>query len=534
MSNYDSEQLAALKAAAADNSTEVAKRKLAGGLRCEGKGFEDIIFKDWDPDVSKVRYERSPLADDAAKHRDRLAGELPGERLVIPAGVPRHRTWDIDFLYHPGTAFTHLTGLGKDYESGAVLLIDPVVNADGSIGHDDTIYLEPFIDRTNPRFFSDSKHGEFWIGPRPLPEDFEIMSGIKVRTIDKLPEALKAGASPDGIRIRLLRGLDEALDAKVDAVRRECGLGDAKSNAGVDAVLEEREDEGRIIKTKLEIEEIRKAVRTAERGFDRVADMLPVARKVERGERLLESTFTQSARYEGNEVSFPTNAGSGQHATILDYHANNARLKDGDLFLIDAGVEMDSMYCSDITRTFPVNGKFTKPQREVYQAVLDSSNAAIAAANKPGAVYHDMIEAVMVSVAHSLERMGILPVSAEEALRPDGHQQYRWLYHGTGHFMGIDVHDSYHSRDEMYPYSPLKPGMVFTLEPGLYFDEADLLVPEQYRGIGVRIEDDLEVTEDGETKLMTKFARTPDEIEDWLAHHSPDDYLKSFLLPSLR
>ncbi|MBT1160971.1 MULTISPECIES: M24 family metallopeptidase [Bifidobacterium] len=157
------------------------------------------------------------------------------------------------------------------------------------------------------------------------------------------------------------------------------------------------------------------------------------------------------------------------------------------------------------------------------------ASSYIREANKPGAVYHDMLDAALASVARSLHRLGILPVSVEEALRPDGHQHYRWLYHGTGHHMGIDVHDAYRSRNEYYPDAPLKPGMVFTLEPGLYFDVAGELVPERYRGIGVRIEDDLMVDTDGTTKLISDFARTPDEVEAWLASHGPERYLDSFL-----
>lgn len=140
-----------------------------------------------------------------------------------------------------------------------------------------------------------------------------------------------------------------------------------------------------------------------------------------------------------------------------------------------------------------------------------------------------MIDAVMDSVAHSLERFGILPVSAQEALRPEGHQHYRWLYHGTGHMLGLDCHDASHARNELYPDSEFRPGMIFTLEPGLYFDIADELVPEEFRGIGVRIEDDLVVTQDGKVALMMDFARTPDEIEHWLAEHAPERYLESFL-----
>lgn len=526
---YSEESLAALHALAAGNDTEPAKGKRSGGLALKGKGFEDIIFTNWGENPNKKQYERSPFADDAAKHRAELVSKIPGERLVIPAGTLRHRTWDIDFLFRTGTAYAHLTGLGRDLEADSVLVIDPVLEADGTAGYHATIYLEPAIDRSNPRFFSDAKHGEFWVGPRPLPADFHTMTGLEIKDRTELEAALREGAGPDGIRIRLMRGYDPSVDTLVNRVREESGLGDADANRALDATLEEREDECRVVKTPREVAEIQKAVEATQRGFDRVADILPIARQVKRGERLLEATFTHSCRYEGNYISFETNAASGPRATILDYHANDHALKDGDLFLLDAGIELDSLYGADITRTFPVNGKFTPAQRKIYQAVLDSADAAIAAANKPGAVYHDMIDAVMVSVAHSLEKLGILPVSAEEALKPDGHQQYRWLYHGTGHMMGLDCHDSHHARNEFYPDSEFKPGMVFTLEPGLYFDAADLLVPEEYRGIGVRIEDDLMVTESGEVKLMTTFARTPDEIETWLAAHGPEHYFDSFL-----
>lgn len=523
------EDLRRLREAAAGNDVEPEPGRRGGGLRLDGKGFEDIIFSHWGPNPNKRPAVRSPLADDAAKHRAELAAKLPGERLVIPAGAVRHRTWDTDFLFRTGTAFAHMTGLGRDLEADAALVIDPVVAADGGVGHRAAIFLEPAIDRTNPRFFSDSKHGEFWVGPRPLPADFHIMTGLEIRDMTEFEDALRAGAGPDGIRIRVLRGYDPRIDATVDRVREEVGLGDEAANRGVDAVLEQSSDECRIIKTPRELDEIRRAVAATERGFERVADVLPIARKVKRGERLLEATFTHSCRYEGNGIAFGTNAASGPRATILDYHANDHALRDGDLFLLDAGIELDSLYAADITRTMPVGGRFTPAQRRVYQAVLDASNAAIEAANKPGAVYSDMLHAALESTARSLADMGILPVSMEEALSPDGHQHYRWLYHGTGHHLGLDVHDAYRSRNEFYADAPLRPGMAFTLEPGLYFDAADELVPPEYRGIGVRIEDDLIVGEDGVTRLVSTFARTPDEVEAWLAAHEPEDYLPSFL-----
>ena len=526
---YDDETLHRLASIASANDTVPQSGKRAGGMKLSGKGFEDIIFDHWGVNPYKKTAERSPLADDAALHRAELVAKLPGERLVIPAGTMRARTWDIDYLFRTGTAYAHLTGLGRDLEADSVLVIDPTINADGTAGYCATIYLEPAIDRSNPRFFSDSKHGEFWVGPRPLPRDFEIMTGLNVRDRTELEDALRAGAGPDGVHIRVLRGIDPSIEAIVNRVREECSLGDASANRGIDAVLEEREDECRIIKTPREVDEIRKAVEATQRGFDRVADILPIARQVRRGERLLEATFTHSCRYEGNYISFETNAGSGPRATILDYHANDHALRDGDLFLLDAGIELDSLYSADITRTFPVNGRFTPAQRAIYQAVLDAADAAIAAANRPGAVYHDMMDAALESTARSLAALGILPVPVEEALAAEGQHHKRWLYHGTGHHLGLDCHDAYHARNEYYPDAPFRPGMVFTLEPGLYFDAADELVPEEFRGIGVRIEDDLMVTDSGEVKLMTTFARTPDEIESWLVEHNPQRFLDSFL-----
>ncbi|KAB8286608.1 Xaa-Pro aminopeptidase [Bifidobacterium ramosum] len=526
----DTNELQRIRAAAADNDTAPEPKHQCGGMgtRLQAHGFQDIIYRGWGT-AQRPAVSRSRFADDAIRRRDAIAALLPGERLVIPAGIPKTRVNDIDFQpFRIGTAFAYLTGLGKGYKADSVLVIDPIVTEDGVVGHHDVLYVEPPIDRSDPRFYSDYKHGEFWTGPQPTLADFAVMTGIETRDRTELEDALRADAGPDGVRLRLCRDVDALVDALVDQVRIDCGLGGADENAGLDEVLQERLGEIRLIKSPVEIEEMRRSVRATLRAFDRVADMLPIARQVARGERLLETVFTGSARYEGHVVAGIPAVASGVRSGVLHYEDNSGSLKDGDLVLIDGGGELDSLYTADITRTFPVNGRFTPTQRRVYDAVVASEMAGIEAASRPCARYRDIQDAVMASIAQSLHDMGILPVSVEEALGPDGQQQCRWLYHGTGHMLGIDMHDGQHARNRYYPDAELKPGMIFTIEPGLYFDADDLLIPEEYRGIGVRVEDDILITDHG-AEVLVDYPRTSDEIEQWLSEHNPQRYLRSFL-----
>ena len=162
---------------------------------------------------------------------------------------------------------------------------------------------------------------------------------------------------------------------------------------------------------------------------------------------------------------------------------NTGVVKTGDMLLVDAGVEVDSLYTADITRTFPTNGKFTDFQKRLYQAVLDSQQAGFEAA-KPGATYSDIHHACMRVIAERLHDWGLLPVSVEESLSPQGQQHRRWLACGVAHHLGLDVHDCAQARYESYQGAKITPGMIFTIEPGLYFREDDLLIPPEYRGIG--------------------------------------------------
>src|SRR5690606_35287747 len=235
-----------------------------------------------------------------------------------------------------------------------------------------------------------------------------------------------------------------------------------------------------------------------------------------RGERIVEGVFHQRARSDGNWEGYDTIAASGPHACYLHWTRNDGAVVPGDLILIDAGVEVDSQYTADITRTLPVNGRFTEVQRRVYDVVLEAADAAFAAA-RPGVRFRSVHEAAMAVIARRTAEWGLLPVTAQEALdAAKGGQQRRYMVHGTSHHLGLDVHDCAQARREMYYGGTVEPGMIFTIEPGLYFQIDDETVPAEYRGIGVRIEDDILMTEDGPVSLSAAIPRTADEIEAWV------------------
>ena len=223
------------------------------------------------------------------------------------------------------------------------------------------------------------------------------------------------------------------------------------------------------------------------------------------------------AREEGNAVGYDTIAAAGNHANTLHWIRNDGEVRPGDLVLVDAGVEVDSLYTADVTRTLPINGRFDELQRTIYQAVYDAQEAGIAAV-KPGGRFRDFHDAAQRVLAERLLAWGLLDPSVYDVEKVlELGLQRRWTLHGTGHMLGLDVHDCAHARREEYVDAELVPGMVLTVEPGLYFQQDDLTVPEEYRGIGVRIEDDILVTEDGNRNLSAGLPRQADEVEAWMA-----------------
>ncbi len=219
-------------------------------------------------------------------------------------------------------------------------------------------------------------------------------------------------------------------------------------------------------------------------------------RVLEYGERWIEGTFFRRARTMGNDIGYDSIVGGGSHAATLHWTDNTGPITPGQLVLLDMGAEATSLYTADVTRTLPVNGTFSAVQRDLYSLVLAAQQAGLDAV-RPGAAFRAPHEAAMAVLAQGLADLGLLPVSVEESLSADSRVHARWTLHGTSHMLGLDVHDCAVADTSIYPGGDLEEGMVLTVEPGLYFQEDDLLVPEELRGTGIRIEDDVVVTSDG-------------------------------------
>ena len=492
---------------------ELGSRGAQRSQRPDSKAFRAFIADRW-AEREHVTPEAAPVAPFAAARRAAISARFPGERLVIPAGPLKTRSNDTDYRFRPHSAFAHLTGLGKDQEPDAVLVLHPVEDADGGPGHRAVLYFRPAAGRDTEEFFADSRYGEFWVGPRPTLEDLAAVTGIETAALADLLDALAKDVGPGGVRVRVVPGADEGVTAAVDAARAEAMSEDEATAA--DGELLEALSELRLVKDEHEVAQMREAIAATAEGFAEVVRNLRRATRHRRGERVIEATFDAHARVEGNAVGYETIAAAGDHATTLHWITNDGEVRAGELVLLDAGVEVESLYTADITRTLPVDGTFTEVQRWVYTAVLDAADAAFAAA-RPGARFRDVHAAAMEVIAARLAEWGLLPCSAEESLAPEGQYHRRWMVHGTSHHLGLDVHDCAHARRELYVDGVIEPGMVFTIEPGLYFKADDLAVPEEYRGIGVRIEDDVLITADGNENLSAALPRRPEDVEAWMA-----------------
>ena len=437
---------------------------------------------------------RAEVADFAAIRRQKLSAAFPGLRLVIPAGVFKVRNNDCDYRFRATTAFVHLTGMNAgDITPESVLVLNPI-----SGGHEAVLYIHPRNDRNEETFYRDRRHGEFWVGPRLSVIDAEKIYGIKVCDVKELKLLLN-----EKIESIAIRGEDVIVDQYVTEHARDNELLVALS-------------ELRLIKDGFEIEQMRKAVDATMKGFADIVKVLPQAVDHPRGERVIDAAFYGRARVEGNELGYDTIAASGAHACVLHWIRNDGVVKSGDLILVDAGVEVESHYTADITRTIPVNGKFNSAQRRIYELVLAAQSAGIAAV-KPGAQYRDINNACMKVLAEGLHDLGVLTISAAESLKPENGLHRRWSVHASGHMLGLDVHDCAKARSDQYLDGVLEVGQVLTVEPGLYIQPDDQLFPAEYRGIGVRIEDDLLVTATGSENLSAKLPRTVSEVENWIA-----------------
>ena len=451
------------------------------------EAWSNFMREGWDDREAEVP--EHPITPWAAARRERLASIFPGERLVVPAGTYKVRANDTDYRFRADTAHVHLTG---NQTSDAVVVIEP----DGS----SVLYARPRSGRDTDEFFRDRQYGALWAGARPSARELSDSLGIEVRHVDQLASGL-SGNTPT----RVLRGVAADVDKLV-----------TPAEGGRDDEFTKALSELRLIKDEWELGELQEACDITVRGFtDAVREWDQV---LKHGERWIEGTFFRRARAEGNDLGYDSIVGGGSHATTLHWIDNDGPIVPGELVLLDMGVEGHNLYTADITRTLPISGTFTPLQRNLYELVYKAQQAGIEAI-RPGVTFRAGHFAAMEILAHGLDDLGLLPVSVDEALSEDNKTYSRWTLHGVSHMLGLDVHDCASASKETYVEGPLQEGMVLTVEPGLYFQKEDKLVPEELRGIGIRIEDDIVVTADGAVNLSAGLPRTADDVEAWMGQY---------------
>lgn len=461
----------------------------------EIEAFNDYMATGWGtPDRTPRVVEGAAAA--AAAHRARLSAALPGKTIVVGSGVAPTRNDDCDYPFRPDSNFYWLVGASVE---DAVLVLTPT-----SAGHEAALYIQQPAYPGDPRFFADHSHGELWVGAAPGTTEWSAALDLAVHPIDSL---------------EIAAGSDQLVAGQFS--QQQTGLHGWNVSAELSRILSEL----RMIKDAWEIAQLRSAVNHTIDGFAEVIRELPRAVNG-LGERWLQGTFDRHARTQGNGVGYSTIVGSGKHAPTLHWTRCDGPVLADELLLLDMGVEAHSFYTADVTRSFPPSGKFTEVQRQVHDLVEKAHRAGLAQV-RAGNLFTDFHHASMEVIAQGLFDWGVLPVSVDEALSPQGQHHRRFLTCGIGHHLGLDVHDCSRSSREAYSGAVLAEGMVMAVEPGLYFHAHDLVLPPELRGIGARIEDNVLITATGSEVLSAALPISASGIEAWMGMEAWTDDLKS-------
>lgn len=419
----------------------------------------------------------------------RMAG---ADAIVIVAAAPeRVRNNDAHYPYRQDSDFHYLTGFP---EPDAVLALVP-----GRAAGEVILFCR---ERDPER--------ERWDGPRAgtdgAVEAFGMDDAFPIDDIDDILPGLIEGRERVYYHFGRDVDFDLRLIAWVNRVRAQMRQGARPPHEFV--ALSHLLHDLRLYKSRAELRLMKKSAQIGAAAHVRAMQ----ATRPDMNEHEIEAELLHVFRKHGAVPSYEPIVGGGANACVLHYRANNAPLRDGDLLLIDAGAEYEC-YASDITRTFPVNGRYSPEQRALYDIVLDAQLAAIdeVRAGRPFDAYH---EAAVRVITRGLIKLGLLSGSLDKNLREHG---YRAFYmHKTGHWLGLDVHDAGDYRVDG-EYRLLEPGMVVTVEPGLYIAPDAKGVPAKYRGIGIRIEDDVVVTDGDPLVISDGVPKDVDAIEALMA-----------------
>ncbi|RKZ35756.1 MAG: Xaa-Pro aminopeptidase [Gammaproteobacteria bacterium] len=428
-----------------------------------------------------------------ARRRKRLT-EMMGEGsiAIVSAAPVRARNRDVEFPYRPDSDFYYLTGFP---EPEAVAVVVP--------GRDQGEYLLFCRER--------DAENEMWIGSRAglegACEDYAADDAFPIGDIDDIVP----GLLEDRERVFYAMGYYPEFDQRVMGwvnrirARSRAGINPPAEFVNLDHVLHDM----RLYKSKAEVRAMRKAVEITERAHRRAMSVCKPGLREYQIEAELRHEFMQGG---SREPACPPIVAAGPNACVLHYTENSDVLRDGDLLLIDAGAEY-GYYAADVSRTFPVNGRFSDAQRAIYELVLEAQSAAIAQV-KPGNHWNDPHEAAVRTLTRGLVSLGLLKGQLARLLKKEAYKPF--FMHRTGHWIGMDVHDvgEYKVGNE---WRVLEPGMVMTVEPGLYISKGTKGVHKRWWNIGVRIEDDVLVTKNGCEVLSEATPKTVDAIEALMA-----------------
>jgi Xaa-Pro aminopeptidase len=422
----------------------------------------------------------------ARRRRQLMRMVGPGGIAILPAAPAKNYSRDVEYRFRQDSDFFYLTGMA---EPDSVTVLVP--------GRDNGEYVLFCRERNKDR--------ELWDGARAgtagAIESYGADDAFPIDDIDDILPGIMESCSRVYYTMGQYADFDARISDWVNALRaRELrGVHTPQEFVALDHLLHDM----RLYKSRAELSAMRKSSKIAAKAHKRAMQFVrPGIYEYE-----VEAEFLHEFRRHDAGISYSPIVGAGANACTLHYVENSARLEDGDLLLIDAGCELD-YYASDITRTFPVNGRFSPEQRAVYDIVLEAQTAAIEK-TREGNHWNEPHDAAVYAVTRGLKRIGLLDGSVPKLIKDSAYREF--FMHRTGHWLGMDVHDvgDYKVGDE---WRHLEAGMVTTVEPGIYIN-GSRKIPARWRNIGIRIEDDVAVTRDGPDVLSKDLPRDPDEIE---------------------
>jgi Xaa-Pro aminopeptidase len=410
---------------------------------------------------------------------------------IIPAAREATRSNDTQYRYRQDSDFLYLTGFE---EPGSIAIIAP------NREHKYTLFVRP---RDPEREIWDGKRA----GVEGAKSEFGAEEAFPIAEFDEKLHEILDGANVLYYRLGVNADLDDTIIRQISRMRalNRKPIHPPRTIIDPATIVHEM----RVLKSAEEIELMQRAADIAAEAHVEAMKSVRAGMNEFEVEAMLEHYFRRQG---ASGPAYTSIIGAGANATVLHYISNNGELRDGELLLIDAGAEYKG-YASDITRTFPINGRFTKAQREIYDLVLETQMACVEMV-RPGTTHDELKSHSVELLTEGMVRLGLLKGDPKELIKEKKHEQF--YMHGLGHMLGIDVHDV-----GVYYYEQqsraLEPGVVMTVEPGLYISPATKDIPEQYLGIGVRIEDDVLCTTNGPRVLTNKVPKNADEIEAVMA-----------------